>query len=229
MSELYGPETRKAIANFPVSGRGIPVGLVHWLGRIKAAAARVNADLGLLDSDARRAHRGCRRRRGPRRARRPVPHRRLPDRLGHVLEHERQRGHRDARRGGRPSERPREPRSELERRVSLGRAPGGARPRNERAAAGARQAAGLAGRQGERVRGRRQGRTNPPDGCGTRHDGPGVRGLRRADLPRPRPGRGNARPARPDPARRDGDGHGSQHPPGVRRARARAPRERVRA
>ena len=51
MSELYGPETRKAIANFPVSGRGIPVRLVHWLGRIKAAAARVNADLGLLDRD----------------------------------------------------------------------------------------------------------------------------------------------------------------------------------
>jgi fumarate hydratase class II len=51
MSELYGPETRKAIANFPVSGRGIPVGLVHWLGRIKAAAARVNADLGLLDRE----------------------------------------------------------------------------------------------------------------------------------------------------------------------------------
>src|SRR6476619_214953 len=51
MSELYGPETRKAIANFPVSGRGIPVRLVHWLGRIKAAAARVNADLGLLDAD----------------------------------------------------------------------------------------------------------------------------------------------------------------------------------
>ena len=51
MSELYGPETRKAIANFPVSGRGIPVRVVHWLGRIKAAAARVNADLGLLDRE----------------------------------------------------------------------------------------------------------------------------------------------------------------------------------
>jgi fumarate hydratase, class II len=50
MSELYGPETRKAIANFPVSGRGIPLPLVHWLGRIKATAARVNAELGLLDS-----------------------------------------------------------------------------------------------------------------------------------------------------------------------------------
>ena len=51
MTELWGAETRKAIDNFPVSGRPIPVGVVRWLGRIKAAAARVNADLGLLDAD----------------------------------------------------------------------------------------------------------------------------------------------------------------------------------
>src|SRR5476649_2244171 len=51
MSELWGAETRKAIDNFPVSGRPIPPGVVHWLGRIKAAAARVNADLGLLDGE----------------------------------------------------------------------------------------------------------------------------------------------------------------------------------
>jgi fumarate hydratase class II len=47
--ELWGGETRKAIANFTVSGEPIPAEVVHWLGRIKAAAARVNADLGLLD------------------------------------------------------------------------------------------------------------------------------------------------------------------------------------
>ena len=50
MAELWGDETRKAVANFPVSGAPIPVRVVHWLGRIKAAAARVNADLGLLDT-----------------------------------------------------------------------------------------------------------------------------------------------------------------------------------
>jgi fumarate hydratase class II len=49
--ELWGAETRKAVENFPVSGEPIPASVVHWLGRIKAAAARVNADLGLLDSD----------------------------------------------------------------------------------------------------------------------------------------------------------------------------------
>ena len=49
--ELWGVETRKAVANFPVSGEPIPVSVARWLGRIKAAAARVNAELGLLDPD----------------------------------------------------------------------------------------------------------------------------------------------------------------------------------
>jgi len=49
--ELWGEETRKAVANFPVSGEPIPTPVARWLGRIKAAAARVNAELGLLDGD----------------------------------------------------------------------------------------------------------------------------------------------------------------------------------
>jgi fumarate hydratase class II len=49
--ELWGMETRKAVENFPVSGEPIPVPVARWLGRIKAAAARVNAELGLLDAD----------------------------------------------------------------------------------------------------------------------------------------------------------------------------------
>jgi fumarate hydratase class II len=49
--ELWGGETAKAIANFPVSGEPIPAPVARWLGRIKAAAARVNAELGLLDAD----------------------------------------------------------------------------------------------------------------------------------------------------------------------------------
>ena len=49
--ELWGGETRKAVANFPVSGEPIPPSVARWLGRIKAAAARVNAELGLLDED----------------------------------------------------------------------------------------------------------------------------------------------------------------------------------
>jgi fumarate hydratase, class II len=49
--ELWGAETTKAVANFPVSGEQIPVPVARWLGRIKAAAAEVNAELGLLDAD----------------------------------------------------------------------------------------------------------------------------------------------------------------------------------
>jgi fumarate hydratase, class II len=51
MDELWGPETDKAVENFQVSGEPIPTQVARWLGRIKAAAARVNAELGLLDSD----------------------------------------------------------------------------------------------------------------------------------------------------------------------------------
>jgi fumarate hydratase, class II len=49
--ELWGGETRKAVANFPVSGEPIPIAVARWLARIKAAAARVNSDLGLLDEE----------------------------------------------------------------------------------------------------------------------------------------------------------------------------------
>jgi len=49
--QLWGGETTKAVANFPVSGERVPIPVVRWLGRIKAAAARVNAELGLLDRD----------------------------------------------------------------------------------------------------------------------------------------------------------------------------------
>jgi fumarate hydratase class II len=49
--QLWGRETSKAVENFPVSGEPIPTPVARWLGRIKAAAARVNAELGLLDAE----------------------------------------------------------------------------------------------------------------------------------------------------------------------------------
>jgi fumarate hydratase class II len=49
--QLWGAETTKAIENFPVSGERVPTPVVRWLGRIKAEAARVNAELGLLDGE----------------------------------------------------------------------------------------------------------------------------------------------------------------------------------
>jgi len=49
--QFWGGETAKAVENFPVSGERVPVPVVRWLGRLKAAAARVNAELGELDSE----------------------------------------------------------------------------------------------------------------------------------------------------------------------------------
>jgi fumarate hydratase class II len=49
--QLWGGETTKAIANFPISGERVPVPVVRWLGRIKSAAARVNVGLELLDGE----------------------------------------------------------------------------------------------------------------------------------------------------------------------------------
>jgi fumarate hydratase, class II len=49
--QLWGSETEKAVENFPVSGHPVPVPVIRALGRIKAAAARVNAELGKLDPD----------------------------------------------------------------------------------------------------------------------------------------------------------------------------------
>src|SRR5919204_3407175 len=49
--ELWGGETTKAVENFKISGERVPAPVLHWLGRIKAAAARTNAELGLLEED----------------------------------------------------------------------------------------------------------------------------------------------------------------------------------
>jgi len=51
MEQLWGGETAKAIDNFPVSGEPIPAPVIRSLGRIKAAAARINCELELLDGD----------------------------------------------------------------------------------------------------------------------------------------------------------------------------------
>jgi fumarate hydratase class II len=46
---LYGAQTARAVANFPISGRGIGRDMIRALGWIKAAAARVNLELGKLE------------------------------------------------------------------------------------------------------------------------------------------------------------------------------------
>jgi len=47
----YGASTQRAVINFPISGIRFPRRFLRALGLIKAAAAAVNRDLGLLDKD----------------------------------------------------------------------------------------------------------------------------------------------------------------------------------
>src|ERR1051326_8398515 len=46
---LYAAQTQRAVENFPISGLRFPRVFVRALGLVKAVAAAVNADLGLLD------------------------------------------------------------------------------------------------------------------------------------------------------------------------------------
>jgi fumarate hydratase class II len=52
---LWRAQTQRAVENFPVSGLRVDPALVAALGAIKGAAARVNADLGVLDADVAEA------------------------------------------------------------------------------------------------------------------------------------------------------------------------------
>jgi fumarate hydratase class II len=46
--QLWGDETARAVANFPISGETVPLPVLRWLARLKGAAAAVNGELGLL-------------------------------------------------------------------------------------------------------------------------------------------------------------------------------------
>jgi len=48
---LWGASTQRAVLNFPVSGRPMPVGFIRGLGLIKLAAAQANEDLGKLPKE----------------------------------------------------------------------------------------------------------------------------------------------------------------------------------
>ncbi|MEO6080707.1 MAG: class II fumarate hydratase [Steroidobacteraceae bacterium] len=49
MNALWGAQTQRAVQNFPISGRPMPRAFIRAVALIKAAAARANASLGLLD------------------------------------------------------------------------------------------------------------------------------------------------------------------------------------
>ncbi|MFZ6005197.1 MAG: class II fumarate hydratase [Actinomycetota bacterium] len=51
----WGPQTQRAVENFPISGMRIERALIGALAALKGAAATVNAQLGVLDADLGRA------------------------------------------------------------------------------------------------------------------------------------------------------------------------------
>ncbi|WP_336250552.1 class II fumarate hydratase, partial [Stomatohabitans albus] len=51
VSAYYGASTARALANFPISGQGIPPALIRALGLIKLAAAHVNAEKGVITAE----------------------------------------------------------------------------------------------------------------------------------------------------------------------------------
>jgi len=55
----YGASTQRAVLNFPISDLRFPRQFIRVLGLIKAAAARVNAELGLLDAKTAKAIEGA--------------------------------------------------------------------------------------------------------------------------------------------------------------------------
>src|SRR4051812_5273648 len=52
---LWRAQTQRAVENFPISGTPIEPALVHAIGEVKAAAARVNGAFGVLDAEPARA------------------------------------------------------------------------------------------------------------------------------------------------------------------------------
>jgi fumarate hydratase class II len=206
-TELWGAETRKAIENFPVSGERVPVAVVRWLGRIKAAAARVNASSAARRGPCR-AHR-ARRRRGRRRE--------FDDQFpidvfqtGSGTSSNMNANEVIARIAGddvHPND-----------HVNMGQSSNDVFPSAVHLAALDRgrddllpalaQRSRLARRQGRGVRRRRQVRAHPHDGRRAGDAGPGVRRLRHADPARhrriedalPRVGRSRSAARRPAPA-----------------------------
>ena len=228
-TELWGGETRKAVDNFPVSGERVPVHVVRWLGRIKGAAARANAELGLLDEDLaqRIAEAGDEIAEGKHDDQFPIDVFQTGSGTSSNMNANEVIANL-AGEGAHPND-----------HVNMGQSSNDVFPSavhlaaldqaTQRAAAGARAARGLAEREGRGVQGPREVRPHAPDGRGAGHARPGVRRLRRADPPR-RQARAQRAPAgRADPARRHRHRHRPQHPPRLRRQGAREAGGRHRA
>ena len=205
--QLWGGETTRRSRTSRSRARPFPCRVIHWLARIKGAAAAVNGELGLLSKrNAARIESG--RARSP-----PAKHdAQFPIdvfQTGSGTSTNMNANEVIARLAGdgRASQRPRQHGPVLQRRVPLGRPPGRARRRPERAAAGAQTARTLVRAKGQQLPERRQVGPHAPDGRGARDARAGVRRLRRPDRARRRSGSprrsstsGRSRSAAPRPA-----------------------------
>ena len=183
-SARWGAQTQRAIENFPISGEPLDRRLVHALALIKAEAARVNAALGVVDPPTAEAIAAAAEEVAAGTLGRPVPRRRVPDRLGHLHQHERQRGRgppgggaaRAATSTPTTTSTPASPPTTCSpRAIHLAAAEAVA---DDLLPALAHLEAGAAG-QGRRVRPGREVGPHPPHGRHAGDAGPGVRRLRR--------------------------------------------------
>ena len=85
-------QTQRAVENFPISGMPIERALIAALAAIKGAAAAVNGRLKVIPKDVAGAIHAAAAEVVAGRLGRPLPRRRVPDGLGHVVEHEHERG-----------------------------------------------------------------------------------------------------------------------------------------
>ncbi len=89
---LWGAQTQRAADNFRIGRDRMPAELIRAIGLIKWAAAETNGELGELPAPLAAAIAAAALEVAAGRPRRPVSARRLPDRLRHQHQHERQRG-----------------------------------------------------------------------------------------------------------------------------------------
>ena len=181
-------QTQRAVENFPISGRTLEAAHIAALGHVKAAAATVNAELGVLDKDLAAAIAEAAREVADGEVGRPVPRRRVPDRVRDLVQHERQRGRGDAGAGAarppRPPQRPRERLPVVQRRVPVVDPHRGDRGRPRRPDPRPEASAERADPQGGRVPHGGEVRPHAPHGRHAGDAGPGVRRVRRADRAR---------------------------------------------
>ena len=214
---LWAAQTQRAVENFPISGRPIEPAQIRALGlrqgRVRAGQQR-----------PRRARRRPRATPSPPPRTRSrtgahddaVPDRRVPDRLGHQLEHERQRGHRDAglprARPQGPPERPRQRLAELQRRLPDDDPPRGHRGDRPRHGPALDHLGAVLNRKAQDWKHVVKAGPHPPHGRRADHPRPGGRRLGEPVQPRHRAPARDPAPPRRAADRRHRGGHRASTP-----------------